>query len=126
MPFSNLSLDIGKFFVNGTVFHPKYIDSSDMLLFPSCVHPAETPTQNAPLTEAENLLDLDMGMGRLAEEVLPILSYDFLPHVYSAVWSGMSVFKDAIVTHKLHHTGDIMTVESLIELKDNAYCCFNL
>jgi hypothetical protein len=41
--------------------------------------------------------------------------------VYSAVRDWISVFEDAIIAHKLHHAYDIMVVEGLIELKDDAY-----
>jgi hypothetical protein len=57
--------------VDETVSHPEYIDSSDMPSFPSHVHPAVSPAHNAALTKSKNLLDLDVDMGRLAEEVLP-------------------------------------------------------
>ncbi len=60
-------------------------------------------------------------MGRLAEEVLPKMSYYFLPQVHSAVGGWIGVFEDTIVAHKLHHTCDIMTVEGLMELKDDAH-----
>ena len=84
------------------------------------IYPVVSPVHNAPKTKAKNLLDLDVGMGRLAEEVLPKSSYCFLPRVHSAVGGRISVFEDTIVAHKLHHTCDIMTVEGLIELKDDA------
>jgi hypothetical protein len=88
----------------------------------SChIHPVVSPAHNAPNTKAKNLLALDVGMGRLAEEVLPKLSYYFLPRVHSAVGGWISVFEDTVVAHELHHTRDIMTVEGLIELKDDAY-----
>ena len=72
------------------------------------------------ITKAENFLDFDVRMRRLAEEVLPKLSDCFLPRVYSAVGGWICVFEDTIIAHKLHHPCDIMTVEGFIELKDDA------
>jgi hypothetical protein len=92
-----------------------------MPFLPFYVHPAVSPAHNAPLTKAKNLLNMNVGLRRLAEEVLPKSSYYFLPRVHSTVGGWISVFKDTIVAHKLHHTCDIMTVECLIELKDDAY-----
>jgi hypothetical protein len=91
-----------------------------MSLFSCHIYPVVSPAHNAPNTQAKNLLDFDVGMGRLAEEVLPKLSDYFLPRVHSAVGGWIRLFEDTIVAHKLHHTCDIMTVESLIEPKDDA------
>jgi hypothetical protein len=115
------SLHVGQLFADGTVPYLEYIDSSDMSLFSCHIHPVVSPAHNAPKTKAKYLLDLDVGMGRLAEEVLPKLSYYFLPRVHSTVGGWTSIFEDTIVAHKLHHICDIITVESLIELKDDAY-----
>ena len=91
-----------------------------MSLFPCHIYPVVSPAHNAPHTKAKNLLDFDVCLGRLAEEVLPKLSYYFLPQVHSAVGGWISVFEDTIIAHQLHHTCDIMTVEGLIERKDDA------
>ena len=113
---------IMSYFADETVLHFEYIDSTDMSLFSCHIHPAVSPAHNAARTEAKNLLDFDVGMGRLPEEVLPKLSYYFLARVHSAIGCWISVFENAIVAHKLHHTCDIMAVEGLIEIKDDADC----
>jgi hypothetical protein len=117
---STLTFDIGQLFADDAFLHLKYIDSADMSLFSCRIHPDVSPAHDTPNTKAENLLDLNVSMGRLAEEVLPKLSYDFLPQIYSAVGSWLGVFEDTIIAHKLHHPCDIMTIESLIELKNDA------
>jgi hypothetical protein len=91
-----------------------------MSLFAGIIHPVVSPAHNAPKTKAKNLLDFEVGLGRLAEEVLPKLS-DCLPaRVHRAVGSWSRVFEDTIVAHLPHHAGDIVTVEGRIELKDDA------
>jgi hypothetical protein len=92
-----------------------------MSFFLCYIYPVVSPAHNAPLTKAKNLLDLDVGMGRRAEEVLPKLSYYFLPRVHSAIGGWISVFEDTIVAHKLHHPCDIMVIKGLIELKNDAH-----
>jgi hypothetical protein len=67
-----------------------------------------------------------VGLGRLAEEVLPKMSDCFLARVHSAVGGWASLIEDAIVAHKLHHTPDIMAVESLIEGDDGPHHRFYL
>jgi hypothetical protein len=117
---SALSLHVGQLFADGPVPHLEYINSSDESLFSCSIDPLVFPTHNAPKTDAKNLLDFDMGMGRLAEEVLPKPGNCFLPRVDSAVRGWLSVFEDTIVTHQLHHPCDILTVEGFIELKDDS------
>ena len=58
------------------------------------------------------------------EERQPILGDGFFPRVHNAIGGRRTVFEDTIVAHKLHHTGDIMTVESLMERQDSAYSRF--
>src|SRR5262245_43002081 len=91
-----------------------------MPLAPGSIYPVVSPAHDAPRTKAKDLLDLDMSMGRIAEEILPELRDSFLSRVHRTVrgWSG--VFENAIVAHKPHHTRDIVAVKSLIELKDDA------
>ena len=88
---SHLSLDVGQLLADETVSHSKYVDSSDMPLFPCHVHPTVSPAHNAPLAKAKNLLDLDVGLRRLAEEVLPKLSTASFPE-YTAPSGAGSVF----------------------------------
>jgi len=59
---------------------------------------------------------MELGMGRLAKEVLPKLSYLFLPRVHRAVGSWNGILEGAIVAHELHQPCDIVTVESFVEL----------
>jgi hypothetical protein len=99
----------------------EYIDASDMSFFPCRIRPVVSPAHNAPGTKAKYLFDLDLGMGRLEYEVPPKLSYDFLTRVHGAVGGWTGVFKDTIVTHKLHHPRDIMPIEGFIELKNDAH-----
>jgi hypothetical protein len=98
----------------------EYINSSDVSLFSCSINPLVSPAHNAPKTDAKNFLDFDMGMGRLAEEVLLKPSHCFLPREARAVRGWLSVFKDTIVTHQLHHPCYIMTVEGFIEFKDDS------
>ena len=73
-----LSLDIGKLFGDETIPHLEDIDSSDVSLFSFHIYPVVFPAHNAAIPQAENLLDLNVRVGRLAEEVLPKLSDRFL------------------------------------------------
>jgi hypothetical protein len=118
---STLALDVGQLFADDTVLHPKYIDATHVPRISGLIHPVVPPAHNAADTQAKNLLDLDMGLGRLGEKILPKLSYGFLPRVHGAVRGGIRVFEDTIVAHQLHHSGDIMTVEGLVERNDDAH-----
>jgi hypothetical protein len=91
-----------------------------MSFFPGSFYPVVSPAHNAANARAKYLLDFEVGMGRLAEEVMARLSYHFLPRVKGAVRGWVTVFEDTIVAYKLHHTGDIMTNEGLVVLKDDA------
>jgi hypothetical protein len=91
-----------------------------MTFLPCLIHPIVSPSHNAPIAKAKNFLDLDVGLGRRAEEVLPKLRDGWLPRVHRAVGSWGRVFEDTIVAHEPHHTGDIMTVEGFIERKNGA------
>jgi len=99
----------------------EYIDAPDMSLCSCQIDPVVSPAHNAPHTKAKNLLNFDVGLGRLAEEVLSEPSDCFLPRVHSAIGGWSSVFEDTIVAHKLHHTCDIKTIEGFIECKDDAH-----
>jgi len=57
----------------------------------------------------------------IGEDVRLKLSFYFLPQVHRAVGVWSIVFEDTTIAHELHHTGDIMTVESLVELKDETH-----
>jgi hypothetical protein len=121
-----LSLDVRQLLANQTTLHLVYIGSSHMSLVTCHIHPVISPAHNAPKTNTKNFLDFDVGMGRLAEEVLPKPSYFCLPQVHCTVGGWISVFEDTIVTHKLHHTCHIMLVKSFIEFKDDADRRFQL
>src|SRR6476646_7218003 len=68
-----LSLDVGQLFRDETVLHLEDIDATDMALFSCRIDPVVFPAHNTPYTKAENLLNIDMGVRRIAEEVLPKL-----------------------------------------------------
>jgi hypothetical protein len=91
-----------------------------MSLFSGFIHPIASPAPYVPCAIATDLLDLHLGIERLVEEVMLRLWNCLLPHVYGAVGGRIAVFEDTIVAHKPHHAGDIMTIEGLNELKDDA------
>ena len=88
---STLSLDIGQLFADDTVLHSKYIDATHVPRISSLIHPFISPAHNAADTQAKNLLDLDVGLGRLGEEILPKLSYGLLARVHRAIGGGIRV-----------------------------------
>ena len=100
-----------------TILHLEYIDAADMTPFPCYIHPVISPAHYAAHTQAKNLLDFDVSLGRLAEEVLPELGHGFFPRVNNAIWGRIRVLEDTILAHQLHHPGDIMTIEGFIELQ---------
>jgi hypothetical protein len=61
---------------------------------------------------------LNVSLGRFVEELLPELVNRILFRIHGAVGSWSRVLEDTILAHQLHHTGDIMAVEGLIELED--------
>jgi hypothetical protein len=115
-----LSLDVRQLFGDETVLHLEDIDASDMSFFPCRVHPFISPAHNTAITKAKNLLDFDVGLGRLVEEALPELGYCVFPRVHSSVGGRTGVFEDTIVAHKLRHPCDVMAVEGLVEFQDKA------
>ena len=117
----NLTFDIGELLADKTVRYPEYIDPSDMPSFAVHIHPSVCPTHNTPLTQPKDLLDLNMGLGRRVEKILPKASDYFPPRVDRAIGGGISVFEDTIVAHELHHACNIMTVEGLIEAQNDVH-----
>lgn len=124
--FSYLCLDVAKLFNDDIVFQFEYIDAVDMALLSGRIDPLITPAHDAAKPQAKNLFDLDVSLRRLAKEILPELGDNFLPGVHRAVGSRSRVFEDAIVAHKLHHSGHIMPVEGFIEFENGAHGCLYL
>src|SRR5215203_5580684 len=97
-----------------------------MSLFACRIHPTVFPAHDAMQAHAKRFFDLDVRLRRIAEEVLPKLRDGFLSRIDSTVGSWSGVFEDTIVAHQGHHSCNIMTIECLIELEDNAKRVFYL
>ena len=81
-----------------------------MPLLAGRVYPVVAPAHHALQPQAEDLLDMDVGLGRRVEEVLPELSDCFFARVYGAVRGRAGIFEDSIIAHQYHHGCHVMTV----------------
>jgi len=115
------SFNVGQLFADEAILQFEEINPADMSLFAGGIHPIVAPARHTAEPQAENLLNLDVSLGRGKEEIVPKAGNRFLPYVYRAIGGWVRVLENAIVAHQLHHPGDIMAIEGLIKLKDHAH-----
>jgi hypothetical protein len=90
-----------------------------MSAFSSFVFPVVSPAHNAAIDIPEYLLDLKLGIRRLAEAVLPKLGDRVVTRIPCAIGRWARHFVDTIVARELHHVLDVMTVKGIVELEDD-------
>lgn len=103
-----------------TALHLEEIDATHMAWVTRRIDPVIAPAQNAAVAKAKDLLGVDMGLGRGAEEVVPKLCNGRFAGVGGAIGRRIGIFEDTVVGHQLHHSVDIMAIEGFVELKHQA------
>ena len=95
------------------------VDAAHMLFVARFIDPLVAPAHHTTMPKARNIFNLDVGLGRFAEEVMQKLGDGFFACVYGAIGGGMAVFKETIVAQKLYHAWHIMAVKGFVERQDN-------
>src|SRR5690348_6044830 len=120
-----LTLDVGQLFGNQVVLHQKDIDAAHMALCSGGIDPGVLPAHNRPHAQAEDLLDLNMRMWRIAKEIVPELCDGCRARIWRAIRSRARVLEDTIIALELHHPGHIMAVKRFVERKHSANTRFD-
>jgi hypothetical protein len=106
---------IGEDFMDEAILHAKDIDPANMTWLACGISPGIAPMRDAAAAKTPGILNFALSLGRFSKERLPKGGDGFLAGEYSAIGSWGVVFKGAVISDELHHPGNIMTIEGLIE-----------